>query len=433
MRAVVVAAFLLLAAGTPAPASAQLTLTASQPDTARLSTLTFSTPAVPGGTTTVRVLLPDGYAVNPNRRYPVLYLLHGGAGSSGDWTTAGNAVAATAGKPLIVVMPDGGAAGWYSNWRNAGTQGKPRWEDYHVDELIPWVDGHLRTVASRKGRAIAGLSMGGFGAMSYAARHPDLFTAAAAFSGAVDTAVQPQALASLAALDGGSASSIWGARKTEEIVWRGHNPTDLAENLRGMQVTLRTGNGKRGGPFGGGGPDDPFEPVVHEMTVNLHERLAAYGVPSIYEDYGPGGHTWAYWNRDLEQTLPAIIRTFDHPRVIPSDVRFVSTAPRYAVRGWTVAIHRKALEFSRLSGATARGFDLAGSGTATVVTPGRYRPRSAHAVTIKTEKGAVTRTTRRADAQGRLRIALPLGPVNKGQQDAPGVKTRFWSTSVRIR
>jgi len=422
-----------LTGGIPATAQAKLTLTASKPDTARLSTLTFTTSAVPGGRTSVRVLLPDGYAKDTGRRYPVLYLLHGGAGNSSDWTTAGNAITATAGKPLIVVMPDGGSAGWYSNWRNAGTQGKPRWEDYHVGELIPWVDRHLRTVAARKGRAIAGLSMGGFGAMSYAARHPELFAAAAAFSGAVDTAVQPEALASLAALDGGNASSIWGARRTQEIIWRGHNPTDLAENLRGMQLTLRTGNGEAGGPFGGGGPDDVFEPAVHEMTVNLHERLHAYGVPSVYEDYGPGGHTWAYWNRDLQQTLPAILGTFTKPAALPRDVRFVSTAPRYAIRGWNVTIHRRALEFSRLSDATARGFDLAGSGTATVVTPGRYRPRSAHAITIQPEKGPVLRRTKRADARGRLRIDLPLGPRNKGQQDAPGVKTRFWSTSVKIR
>ena len=83
-------------------------------------------------------------------------------------------------------MPDAGQGGFYSDWYNAGAGGPPKWETYHVGQLIPYVDAHYPTVAARGGRAIAGLCMGGFGAMSYAARHPDLFVAAASFSGAVD-------------------------------------------------------------------------------------------------------------------------------------------------------------------------------------------------------------------------------------------------------
>ena len=60
----------------------------------------------------------------------------------------------------------------------------PRWETFHIDQLIPWIDHNLRTVADRRGRAIAGLSQGGFCSMSYAARHPDLFGVALSFSGA---------------------------------------------------------------------------------------------------------------------------------------------------------------------------------------------------------------------------------------------------------
>ena len=96
----------------------------------------------------------------------------------------------TAGQPLIVVMPDGGRGGWYSNWHNGGRGGPPAWESYHIGQLIPLVDRRFRTVAARRGRAIAGLSMGGFGAFSYAARHPDLFTAAASFSGGLDLNLQ---------------------------------------------------------------------------------------------------------------------------------------------------------------------------------------------------------------------------------------------------
>ena len=80
----------------------------------------------------------------------------------------------TDGKPLITVMPDGGKVGWYTNWVSQ-SGGAQAWRDFHVDQLIPWIDANLRTIASKSGRAIAGLSMGGFGAVRYAQDRPDLF------------------------------------------------------------------------------------------------------------------------------------------------------------------------------------------------------------------------------------------------------------------
>ena len=132
---------------------------ASQRIDARLLELTVRTPAL-AAATKVRVLLPAGYAAAQHRRYPVLYLLHGASGSYRDWTRSGEVERLTAGKPLIVVMPDGGRGGWYTNWYNGGKAGAPAWETYHVDELIPLVDRRFRTLPVRRGRAIAGLSMG---------------------------------------------------------------------------------------------------------------------------------------------------------------------------------------------------------------------------------------------------------------------------------
>ena len=71
-------------------------------------------------------------------------------------------------------MPDGGKVGWYTNWVDQ-SGGAQAWRDFHVDQLIPWIDANLRTIASKCGRAIAGLSMGGFGAIRYAQDRPDLF------------------------------------------------------------------------------------------------------------------------------------------------------------------------------------------------------------------------------------------------------------------
>jgi S-formylglutathione hydrolase FrmB len=142
----------------------------------RLEEWTLRTPAL-ADPTRVRVLLPAGYRADPRRRYPVLYLLHGADSDYRSWTRYGDAEAITARAPLIVVMPDGGRMGWYTDWYVGDQPVQPMWETYHVGELVPWIDATYRTIATRGGRAIAGLSMGGYGALSYAARHPSTFAA----------------------------------------------------------------------------------------------------------------------------------------------------------------------------------------------------------------------------------------------------------------
>jgi S-formylglutathione hydrolase FrmB len=240
----------IAAALTPATAHAEdhgIELLSSQQLDSRLSELTVSTPALTKPAH-VRVLLPDGYDASAADRYPVLYLLHGAFGDSADWTESGDAEAITAGQPLIVVMPDGGNGGWYTDWRNRGAGGPPEWETFHIEQLIPWVDEHYRTIADRDGRAIAGLSMGGFGSMSYAARHPAMFDWAGSFSGAVDTVhnlptVGVIALEALA--DGGLPGDQFGDFLLNAANWRAHNPWNLAGNLRGM--TLLVNQVKQGG------------------------------------------------------------------------------------------------------------------------------------------------------------------------------------------
>lgn len=296
-----------------------ITVDASRWIDPRLLDVTVSTAALakPAG---VRILLPTGYQDHPGLHYPVLYLLHGGYGSYVDWTTAGHAEQLTAGLPLIVVMPDGGKGGWYSNWSNGGSGGPPQWETFHIDQLIPWVDANLRTVADRRGRAIAGLSMGGFGALSYAARHPERFAAVASFSGAVDS--NNPALRDLIYLsplvDGGAPGAIYGSAPLDGVLAEAHNPWNLAANLRRMRIDLYSGNGFPGSldPPGATGYDyQEFE--VREMNVALDQRLDHLGIAHSYHYYGNGTHSWPYWNRDLQQELPALMATLsvpgDHP------------------------------------------------------------------------------------------------------------------------
>ena len=418
-----------------APASAKLELVASRQLTPRLTEHTLRTDALESETQ-VRVLLPAGYP-GGGRRYPVLYLLHGGADDYRSWTDKGEAERLTADLPLIVVMPNAGQGGWYTDWFNNGAGGPPRWESYHVRQLIPWVDRRYSTVARRGGRAIAGLSMGGFGAMSYAARHPGRFVAAASFSGAVDTntpeLVAPTIIDSISMLDGGGPGALWGPRASEEVRWRAHNPWDLAENLRGLSLTIRTGNGQAGGPYGGG-PADPLEIAVHDMGVSFHERLAALRIPHVWDDYGAGGHTWPYWVRGLGQTLPSLTETFADPPRRPAPFTFTAVEPSYAAHGWRVSLERPVLEFSRLANASRRGFTLEGSGRALVRTARLFRPGRSYSAVLRGDFGARRRKLR-AGRLGRLRLRVPLGDANIAQQYTPAADaagTRVYRTRVRI-
>jgi S-formylglutathione hydrolase FrmB len=436
MRLGVIIVVLALAAITPVSAAADPGLTVTREDRidARLIEFGLSTSAL-AAETNLRVLLPDGYDAHPRRRYPVLYLLHGccdyDVDGSQAWTTHGEVAKTTAGRDLIVVMPAGGRGGWYTDWYNGGSGGPPEYERYHIRELIPWVDAHFRTRAARTGRAVAGLSMGGFGAMSYAARHPSLFVAAAAFSGAVDIN-DPEynfEVDGLGNQDGAPPGGIFGPRATELVRWKAHNPVDLAGNLQGLRLALRTGNGQPGGDFGGG--PDPLEIGVHQQMTTLHERLDALGEPHVWDDYGPGGHTWPYWARDLQQTLPQMMEAFAHPPAPPARVRYEAVEPRYVVYGWRVRIARPALEFSRLDGARKRGFRLTGSGAATVVTPAIYRAHRRFRVRIRGRDGA-TKSVLRSGRHGRLTVHIPLGPANEAQQDSPGSVTRVFTAEVTI-
>src|SRR3954447_1000312 len=376
MSPLAAAALLALVPASAHAATKPPTLVKTEQLDPRLQELTFTTPALKSETH-VRVLLPDGYDASGRTRYPVLYLLHGSVDDYKSWTDKGDAEAITKGASLIVVMPDAGQFGNYTNWYNDGAFGPPRWETYHIGQLLPWIDAHYRTVAKRRGRAIAGLSMGGGGAMSYAARHPGKFVSAAAFSRAVDTnspGVQPLTQASGLSDGSQTPGAIFGLRSTDEVRWRAHNPWDLAGNLAGLKLTLRTGNGQPGGP--GGDSGDPVEAEVHTESVNMHDRLDVLRIPHVWDDYGAGGHAWYYWQRDLRETLPDIMKTFAHPPAPPSRFGFRAVEPRWSVYGWRVSVKRPALEFSDLRAASRRGFKLLGSGAGTVRTARYYKPHS---------------------------------------------------------
>lgn len=414
----------------------------------RLVEASLKTKALPSPPN-LRILLPPGYRSHPRRRYPVLYLLHGTSGYASDWTTVGGAQKTTRGTQMIVVMPDvdlnGDGGGWCTNWPN----GQYAWETFHVDQLVPWVDRNLQTIRSRRGRVIAGLSQGGFCATSYAARHPDLFSAAFSYSGAPDIAYDAAAQVGSTAiinatevgLDGVPPNSIFGDRVTNEVNWAAHDPATLAENLRNTRLYLYTGNGSPG-PYDDVNPvtipgylsSAGIEALVHQDTIYFHDRLNSLGIPSYFNDYGGGTHSFGYWARDLRWSMKQVRHDFARPLGRPKKVGYTSADNSYSVYRWRVRVHRTAREFSTLSDAGCRAFQLAGSGTATVTTRPCLRPRARYRVKVSGDnenQTAIARSNRR----GRLRIPLTLGPSNPYQQFTPEADfagTAVFHTHVKI-
>ncbi len=368
-------------------------------DGGRLHEITVESPAL-GHSSIVRVLLPVGYddAANAGRQYPVLLLLHGASADERAWSTHFDFPAHHDADGLIVVMPDGGRDGFYSDWEDG-----PAWESYHIGELLPWVDHTYRTYGDRAHRGIAGLSMGGYGAMEYASRHPDLFVAAGSFSGAVDITFGGDGADYVLEAGGVGDPKRWGTYADDTVTWQDHNPADLMGNLGPTKATLYTGNGLPN--LGDNVPSGLIELGVFGMNTSYHRKAVSAGIPIEYHAYGLGTHEWSYWDHDLEQWLPELNADFADPPAVPSSFDYRSAEPSFSVWGWTFAVQRSAKATLQLTHVSDRGFVASADQAEDLVvdTAPDFHPGTAYRVA----GGAGDTVT--ADAEGRLHFTLPVG------------------------
>src|SRR3954453_6331260 len=251
--------------------------------------------------------------------------------------------------------------------------------------------------------------MGGFGVMTYAARHPDVFVAAASLSGAVDSNYGPfiGVITAAPGLQGAAPDSIFGDRATQEIRWHGHNPTDLAENLRDVDLQVRTFEGAPN-PTTEGGPDSAVgcieERGIHDMNISFRTRLLELKIPHVWKNYGPGCHGIPEFRKEFADALPGIAAAFVHPRPAPKTFTYRSIEPHFTVWGWRVdADPARPLEFLQLQHAGRGGLTLTGSGTTRVTTPPFFRGRRAVDLV-----GAGATHTLRPGRGGRLRFSVAL-------------------------
>ncbi|MEI6913888.1 MAG: alpha/beta hydrolase family protein [Armatimonadota bacterium] len=231
-----------------------------------------------GKMTSALALVPEGKA-GP---FPVFYLLHGLSDDHTGWVRRTSIELYVREEPMIVVMPNGERS-WYTN-----AQGNPmaQFEDYITRELIGFVDSTLQTVSTRAGRAIGGLSMGGYGAVKLALKHPELFCAAASLSGA---------LVINGAFVGDEARD-----KEMRLIFgedmRGGEEDILAIAERADRSTLPAIR-----------IDCGTEDWLLESNRTTHARFEELHIPHEYEEY-PGDHNWDYWDLHIQDALVFIKR-----------------------------------------------------------------------------------------------------------------------------
>ena len=320
MRRVLVALTLVAAVVVPGVASATATHPAVRPCTGKGRVRTCLA-VLPRGVhvkdARFRVVLPAGYDAG-RRRYPVVYVLHGVGDDFGSWTNParGDLARLTASCNAIFVMPDGGSgpkAGWYSDWKDGSYQ----YETYHTTVLPPQVETLFRTQGPKE-RAVAGLSMGGFGALSYTARHPGMFRATASYSGFADS--QFGAPVSGAFYDAGGqnpfyslgtpSKGVWGDQTSDAATWSAHNPYALVAKLKGQPLYLSSGHGLPGGSRG----DDPSkapayvtEAYVGQLNDRFAAALTAHGIRFTDARENGGRHDWPYWRANFSRSLSVLM------------------------------------------------------------------------------------------------------------------------------
>jgi putative tributyrin esterase len=237
------------------------------------------------------VILPPGYRVSRTTRYPVLYLLHGHAGHYTDWITRTNVADYAAQYRMIVVMPEGNNS-WYVDSAGVATD---KYESYILQELIPDVDKHFRTIQSRYGRAVAGLSMGGYGAIKYGLKYPDRFVFAASMSGAfgvtryTETEMGGSNWEPFLKIFGAEGSATRKANDVFEIA-RGLSPARVA-SLPYFYFDC--------------GTEDAAQHVKpnRELSEIFLEKKIAHEYREL-----PGTHSWAYWDQQVQEVLKIAAR-----------------------------------------------------------------------------------------------------------------------------
>jgi enterochelin esterase-like enzyme len=239
------------------------------------------------------VYLPDGYK-KTGEKYPVLYLLHGAWGTHNSWVRAegqrgGNVqaiadatIAKGEAKKMIIVMPDARGEGERNGGKNMGYFNVPGWayEDFFFQEFIPHIDKKFKTIATKEGRAVAGLSMGGGGSFVYAQRHPEMFVAAYSTSGLLDHRYRPTIPSNY------DIGWLWSVAQTSPVEYVRNASAEELEKLRSVRWMLDCGDDDR----------------IIFTNLDFFVEMKREKVP-VELRIRNGKHNWAFWRASLPEIL----------------------------------------------------------------------------------------------------------------------------------
>jgi S-formylglutathione hydrolase FrmB len=397
----------------------------------RVIETSFVSPALGGERERLRVYVPS--QCTTRNRCAVLYLLHGFGDDWTDWTDDGRVVefmTRPTPLPLVLVMPDGGAAGFWTDWFNEGAYGPPRYETMFMNELMPFVEARFPVRRGRAWTGIDGASLGGFGSWKLALKHPDRFASVGSISGAVNVLVAPNAPVHLAGPVGapwqgqtvprpppppapdlpgfpfGNPFRVFGDPATNEWYYRTNNPLDLASNGLGLAMRHLVFDAEPAAepPSGGTFGDVGLEAAVLPMNIELDQRLDLLGYDHEFE-VARGNHSWASRFPFIRTQLEFHARGLNGRAMPPAELRYRSAEDAFALYGWRFTVDRAAHEFVEVSG-DAELLLLNGNGVVEVRTPPTYRPGRWYNVELSSSDAIGLYRARR---DGTLRFRVDLG------------------------
>ncbi len=249
-----------------------------------------------GATVRYNVYLPDGFE-HSDRRYPVVYLLHGLSDDYNAWRERGRMdwaldelIGTGEAVPMIVIMPNAGGRDTHNTWN--GYFNMPGWayEDFFFQELMPQAEAKYRAISDKEHRAIMGLSMGGGGSTVYCQRHPDMFSSCYAMSPWLtndDNNVN----------QGDAKDKLYlvcqAVKEHSALRFVQDADEETRKQLRTVKWFIDCG-------------DDDF---LFDMAVDMHKLMRRAGIHSELRIRN-GVHNWEYWHAALRMALPFASRNF---------------------------------------------------------------------------------------------------------------------------
>ncbi len=290
--------------------------------TDRHAVLHINSAAMPEKPIQVELLLPRDWYRDPDRKFDSVFHLDGmrAYDDYSGWMRATNIARFYEDKNVLVVMPAGGEASFYSDWNEPDNGKHYMWETFLLDELIPVLDRGWRASDQR---GIFGISMGATSAMNVAAHSPELWQFVGSLSGYLDMTSpgMPEAMAlSMRNAGGYDATKMWGPLGSQR--WKDNDPKLNAEKYQGMSLYISAGNGNTGewdrpSALDPSIPDNPtgyaLEVLSRLTSETFLQRAAELNLDTTVKFREAGTHTWPYWQFEVSQAWPTLANALQLP------------------------------------------------------------------------------------------------------------------------